>query len=45
MKKTYIWGAGYYSKAVYDAIDKNQCIVVGFIDKDYRKQRKKWGES
>lgn len=44
MKKTYIWGAGYYSKAVYDAIDKNQCIVVGFIDKDYRKQRKKWGE-
>lgn len=42
MKKIYIWGAGYYSKSVYRAIDKNQCIVAGFIDKDYRKQNKKW---
>lgn len=42
MKKIYIWGAGHYSKAVYEAIDKNQCVIVGFIDKDYRKQSKKW---
>lgn len=42
MKKIYIWGAGRYSKAVYETIDKNKCVIVGFIDKDYRKQGKQW---
>lgn len=40
MKKIYIWGAGHYFKAVYEAINKKECIIAGIIDKDSKKQGK-----
>lgn len=42
MKRIYIWGAGRHAKTVYEAIDKNRCVVVGFIDNDCTKQGKRW---
>ncbi len=45
MKKVYIWGAGNHLKAVYEAVDQEQCIVLGIIDNDGNKQGKKvWGD-
>lgn len=42
MKKIYIWGAGRHAKTVYEAIDKNWCVVAGFIDNDCTKWGKQW---
>jgi len=42
MKKVYIWGAGYYLKTVYEAMDKSKCQIVGIVDNDTRKQGKTW---
>lgn len=36
--KIYMWGAGKYSKYVYDAIKKNNCRFMGIIDSDIQKQ-------
>lgn len=42
MKRIYIWGTGRYSEAVYGAINKDQCIVVGFVDSNREKQGNQW---
>lgn len=42
MKKIYIWGAGGHAKTVYEAVDKNRCVIVGIIDNDCAKQGSKW---
>ncbi|MCI9488659.1 MAG: DUF1792 domain-containing protein [Dorea sp.] len=42
MKKIYIWGVGRHAKTVYEAVDKNQCVVLGFIDNDCTKQGGRW---
>lgn len=44
MNKIYIWGAGYYSKVVFESVNKNLCIIKGFIDIDSKKQGRYWGE-
>lgn len=33
MYKVYIWGAGEFSKEVFDTIDKDKCEFLGFVDK------------
>lgn len=42
MKKIYMWGAGRHAKTVYEAIDKNQCVIVGVIDNNRTKQERLW---
>ena len=37
MKKIYLWGAGKYLKTVYDAINKDICIVAGIVDRNEKK--------
>lgn len=43
MRRVYIWGAGGYSKIVYSLVDKEICVVEGFIDSDKSKQNSLWG--
>lgn len=40
MKKIYIWGVGYYAEYIYSVINREQCIIKGFIDSDKEKQGK-----
>lgn len=42
MKRIYIWGAGLYSKLVYEVLDKNKCVIVGFVDSNRLKQGELW---
>lgn len=42
MKKIYIWGAGNYSKAIYETIKKDRCVVVGIVDNNKAIQGKCW---
>ncbi len=34
MKKLYLWGGGKYLEAVYGAVNKEKCTILGVIDKD-----------
>ncbi len=37
MKRVYLWGAGKYLKTVYDAVNKDMCIVAGIVDRNEKK--------
>lgn len=41
MKKIYIWGAGKYVRTVYDAVNKDRCVIAGIVDRN----KKRLGEA